>query len=206
MTLGNYLTSKSFFKQLLLALGIVVVLVFIILQWLSYATDHGNEITVPDLRKLTEEQVEEKLDDLNLEYVLLDTVDFNKDFPKYTVVQQDPLPGAKVKDGRKIYIKVNSAGFGLVTVPDLIEKTLRQAEPSLKALGFEIGKKTYKPYLGKDMVLEMSSNGKKIEAGDKLKKSSVIDLVLGDGKVGFEEEVDSTSNGSGTETETVNPE
>lgn len=206
MTLGNYLTSKSFFKQLLLALGIVVVLVFIILQWLSYATDHGNEITVPDLRKLTEQQVEEKLDDLNLEYVLLDTVDFNKDFPKYTVVQQDPLPGAKVKDGRKIYIKVNSAGFGLVTVPDLIEKTLRQAEPSLKALGFEIGKKTYKPYLGKDMVLEMSSNGKKIKAGDKLKKSSVIDLVLGDGKVGFEEEVDSTSNGSDTETETENPE
>lgn len=206
MTLGNYLTSKSFFKQLLLALGIVVVLVFIILQWLSYATDHGNEITVPDLRKLTEEQVEEKLDDLDLEYVLLDTVDFNKDFPKYTVVKQDPLPGAKVKDGRKIYIKVNSAGFGLVTVPDLIEKTLRQAEPTLKALGFEIGKKTYKPYLGKDMVLEMSSNGKKIEVGDKLKKSSVIDLVLGDGKVGFEEEVDSTSNGSDTKIETENPE
>lgn len=201
MTLGKYLTSKSFFKQLLLALGIVVVLVFILLQWLSYATDHGNEITVPDLRKLTEQQVEEKLDELNLEYVLLDTVDFNKDFPKYTVVQQDPLPGAKVKDGRKIYIKVNSADFGLVTVPDLIEKTLRQAEPSLQALGLEIGKKTYKPYLGKDMVLEMHSNGKKLKPGDKVKKASKIDLVLGDGKVGFEEsETDTIKDNTDTET------
>ncbi|MBA9074470.1 beta-lactam-binding protein with PASTA domain [Flavobacterium gossypii] len=200
MTLGKYLTSKSFFKQLLLALGIVVVLVFILLQWLSYTTDHGNEITVPDLKKLTEQQVEEKLDELNLEYVLLDTVDFNKDFPKYTVVQQDPLPGAKVKDGRKIYIKVNSADFGLVTVPDLIEKTLRQAEPSLLALGLEIGKKTYKPYLGKDMVLEMHSNGKKIKPGDKVKKASKIDLVLGDGKVGFEEsEADTIKNNTDTE-------
>ncbi|WDO11429.1 PASTA domain-containing protein [Flavobacterium sp. WW92] len=200
MTLGKYLTSKSFFKQLLLALGIVVVLVFILLQWLSYTTDHGNEITVPDLKKLTEQQVEEKLDELNLEYVLLDTVDFNKDFPKYTVVQQDPLPGAKVKDGRKIYIKVNSADFGLVTVPDLIEKTLRQAEPSLLALGLEVGKKTYKPYLGKDMVLEMHSNGKKIKPGDKVKKASKIDLVLGDGKVGFEEsEADTIKNNTDTE-------
>ncbi|MEZ0007917.1 beta-lactam-binding protein with PASTA domain [Flavobacterium sp. 28YEA47A] len=194
MTLGKYLTSKSFFKQLLLAFGIIVVLAFLILQWLSYATDHGTEITVPDLRKLTEQQAEEKLNELDLGYVLLDTVDYNKDFPKYTVVQQDPLPGAKVKEGRKIYIKVNSADFGMVTIPDLIEKTLRQAEPSLVALGLEIGKKTYKPYLGKDMVLEMYADGKKLKPGDKVKKASKIDLVLGDGKVGFEEETDSIKN------------
>lgn len=200
MTLRQYLTSKSFFKQLLLAFGIVIVLVFLLLQWLSYATDHGNEITVPDLRKLTEKQVEEKLDELNLEYVLLDTVDYNKDFPKYTVVQQDPLPGSKVKDGRKIYIKVNSADFGMVTMPDLIEKTLRQTESSLMALGLEVGKKTYKPYLGKDMVLEMYADGKKLKVGDKVKKASRIDLVLGDGKVGFEESETDTIKNTDTET------
>lgn len=201
MTLRQYLTSKTFFKQLLLAFAIVVVLVFLLLQYLSFATDHGNEITVPDLRKLTEEQAAEKLDELDLSYILLDTVDYNKDFPKYSVVQQDPLPGSKVKEGRKIYIKVNSSGFGDVTIPDLIEKTLRQAEPTLAAIGLELGKLTYKPYLGKDMVLEMHSNGKKLKPGDKVKKSSVIDLVLGDGKVGFEEEVDSTTEENNTETE-----
>ena len=205
MTLGQYLTSKSFFKRLALAFVIVIAIVFLILQYLSFATDHGNEIVVPDLRKLTEEQVGEKLDELDLEYVLLDTVDYNQDFPKYSVVKQDPLPGAKVKEGRKIYIKVNSSGFGDVTVPDLVEKTLRQAEPTLKALGFEIGKKTYKPYLGKDMVLEMYSSGKKLRAGDKIKKSSVIDLVLGDGKVGFEES-DSTKVENENEIETENAE
>lgn len=206
MTLKQYLTSKTFFKQLLIAFIIIIVLIFALLQWLSIATDHGNEITVPDLRKLSEEQAAEKLDELDLEYVLLDTIDYNKDFPKYSVVQQDPLPGAKVKEGRKIYIKVNSAGFGSVTIPDLIEKTLRQAEPTLEAIGLEVGKITYKPYLGKDMVLEMHSNGKRLKPGDKVKKASVIDLVLGDGKVGFEEEVDSTTGGSGTETETENAE
>ena len=76
-------------------------------------------------------------------------------------------------------------------MPDLIEQTLRQAEPTLKALGLELGEKTYKPYLGKDMVLEMRYKGRKLKAGDKIPKASKIDLVLGDGKVGFEEEVDS---------------
>jgi hypothetical protein len=59
--------------------------------------------------------------------------------------------------------------------------------PTLIALGLEEGKITYKPYLGKDMVLEMWSDGKKLKAGDKISKASKIDLVLGDGKIGFEE-------------------
>ena len=192
MSLRNYLTSRVFFIQLLIAITIIAVLGYLFMHWITYTTQHGHEITVPDLRKLSEQQVEEKLDELNLDYVLLDSVDYNKDFPKHSVVDQDPMPGAKVKEDRKIYIKINSSGFKTVRIPDLIEKTYRQAIPTLKSLGLEEGKITYKPYLGKDMVLEMYHNGKKLNPGDKVFKSSKIDLVLGDGNVGFEEtELDS---------------
>jgi beta-lactam-binding protein with PASTA domain len=192
MSLRNYLTSKVFFIQMLIALAILAVLGYLFMHWITYTTQHGHEITVPDLRKLSEQQVEEKLDELNLDYVLLDSVDYNKDFPKHSVVDQDPMAGAKVKEDRKIYIKINSSGFKTVRIPDLIEKTYRQAIPTLKSLGLEEGKITYKPYLGKDMVLEMYFNGKKLKPGDKVFKSSKIDLVLGDGNIGFEEtEMDS---------------
>jgi eukaryotic-like serine/threonine-protein kinase len=193
MTLREYLTSKNFFIQILIAMAIVFVLGYLFMHWLTFTTDHGDEILVPDLRKLSEQQVEEKLDAINLDYVLLDSVDYRKDFPKHTVVEQDPIAGSKVKEGRKIYIKINSSGFSTVRIPNLIEKTYRQAVPTLKALGLEEGKITYKPYLGRDMVLEMHLNGKKLNPGDKVFKSSKIDLVLGDGKVGFEEEVDTTA-------------
>jgi hypothetical protein len=63
------------------------------MHWLTFTTDHGNEITA-NLSKLTEEQVEEKLDELDLDYVL-DSVNYKSDFPKFSVVQQDPLPGEK---------------------------------------------------------------------------------------------------------------
>jgi beta-lactam-binding protein with PASTA domain len=192
MSLKEYLQSRTFLFQMMIAIVIIGVMAYLFMHWLTYTTDHGNEITVPNLRKLSELEVEEKLDDLNLDYVLLDSVDYNPDFPKHTVVEQDPVAGSKVKEDRKIYIKINSSGFTTVKIPNLIEKTYRQAVPTLKALGLEEGTITYKPYLGKDMVLEMRWNGKKLNPGDKVFKSSKIDLVLGDGEVGFNEtEMDS---------------
>lgn len=187
MTLKDFLTSKVFFKQLAIALVIVVVVIFGLLQYLSYATNHGEEIPVPDLRKMTLEKAEEALDAVDLEYVVLDTVDFRAEYPPYTIVEQDPLPKVNVKDGRKVYVKINSKGFADVSLPDIIQKTYRAAIPSLKSAGLEEGKKTYKPYLAKDVVLEVWVNGKKLKAGDKVMKSSKVDLVLGDGKTGYEE-------------------
>jgi beta-lactam-binding protein with PASTA domain len=194
MTLKEYLKSSVFGVQLLMAIALIGVIGYFFMHWLTFTTDHGNEITVPDLRKMSEQQVEDAVDELNLEYVLLDSVDYNSQFPKHTVVEQDPLPGSKVKVNRKIYIKINSSGFTMVRIPNIIEKTYRQAVPTLKSLGLEEGTISYKPYIGKDMVLEMHWNGKKLNPGDKVFKSSKIDLVLGDGNVGFDEtQLDTTA-------------
>ena len=193
MSLRNYLTSRVFFGQALAALAILAVLGYFFVHWLTFTTDHGHEITVPNLAKLTEEQVEEKLDELDLDYVLLDSVDYNSDYPKFSVVEQDPLPGAKVKEGRKVYIKINASGFSSVRIPDLIQKTYREAVPTLKALGLEEGTITYIPNLGKDMVLEMRCKGRNLKVGDHVLKASKIDLVLGDGNESYIEVVDSTA-------------
>lgn len=193
MSLRKYLTSRVFFGQVFIAFVIVAVLSYLFMHWLTFTTNHGHEITVPNLSKLTEEQVEDKLDELDLDYVLLDSVDYNSDYPKYSVVEQDPLPGAKVKEGRKVYIKINASGFSSVKIPDLIDKTYREAVPTLKALGLEEGTITYIPNLGKDMVLEMRCKGRNVKAGDRVLKASKIDLVLGDGKETYVEEVDTTA-------------
>lgn len=186
MSFRKYITSKVFFIQVLIAMGIVAVTSYIFFHWITYATNHGEEITVPNLAKLSAEQAEERLSELDLNFIILDTVDFNPAFPKLTIVDQEPKPGAKVKAGRKVYLKINAEKFTMVSVPDLVEKTYRQAVPTLKAVGLEEGTITYKPYLGKDMVLEMQFNGKKLKPGDKVLKSSKIDLILGDGKVVFD--------------------
>lgn len=187
MSFKNYITSKVFFTQVLIAFGIVALVAYAFFHWITYATNHGEEIAVPNLAKLSAEQAGERLETLDLDYIILDTIDYNPDFPKLTVVDQEPKPGRKVKAGRKVYLKINAEKFTMVVVPDLVEKTYRQALPTLNAVGLQEGSITYKPYLGKDMVLEMFSNGKKLKAGDKVLKSSKIDLVLGDGNVVFDD-------------------
>ena len=52
----------------------------------------------------------------------------------------------------------------------------------IKSVGFELGRIIYKNNIGKDMVLEIQFEGKKIEAGILLPKTTKIDLVLGNGK------------------------
>ena len=194
MGLRTYLTSKVFVAQLVSAAAIVTILSYGFFHWITFITHHGDEITVPNLSKLTELEVEEKLDALDLDYQIIDTVDYKVDFPKLTVVLQEPTAGSKVKGGRTIYIKINAATYKMVVLPDLIEKTYRQAIPTLKAVGLQEGEITYVPYLGKDMVLKMMINGKELKAGAKILKDSKIDLVLGDGKVVFDEQELDTIN------------
>ena len=67
-------------------------------------------------------------------------------------------------------------------VPELNERTFRQAKPTLEAIGFEVGKITYVDNIGRDIVLKMMHDGKEIKAGDLLPKTSKIDLTLGNGK------------------------
>ena len=199
MSLRKYLTSRVFFGQFLAALAIIAVLGYLFMHWLTFTTDHGHEIAVPNLSKLTEEQVEDKLDELDLDYVLLDSVDFRGDYPAFTVVEQDPLPGTKVKVGRKVDIKINASGYSSVKLPDLIDKPSREAVPTLKAIGLEEGTITYEPSLGKDMVLAMRYKGRNLKPGERVMKSSKIDLVLGDGKMSYEEEVQVDSTATTTE-------
>ncbi len=176
-----------------MAVVAIVVIVFLLMQWLKSTTNHGQEIHVPDLSKKTVDRVASDLEMLTLSYVVLDTVDYKADYPPYAVVQQDPLPNVTVKEGRKIYLKVNAGGYNDVSLPELIQKTQRAAVPILQSVGLEVGEVTYKPYLAKDVVLEVRQNGKKLKAGDKVKRASKVDLVLGDGKTGYsvsDEELD----------------
>jgi len=195
MSLRKYLTSRVFFMQLVAAMVIVGALAYLFFHWITFVTHHGDEITVPNLSKLSTEQAEEKLDELDLNYEVIDTVDYKPDFPKLSVVQQEPTAGEKVKNGRTIYLKINASTYKMVAVPDLIERTYRQAVPTLKAVGLQEGTKRYVPSIGKDVVVEMWNNGKKLKAGDKILKASKVDLVLGDGSMKLKEnDVDSLLN------------
>ncbi|MGB5941348.1 MAG: PASTA domain-containing protein [Leeuwenhoekiella sp.] len=181
----RFLFSKTFLLQLFLALVVLALLIFSVLYWLKSSTNHDQRIAVPDLSKMSLNLADQELAKADLKYIVIDSSNYNPDFPKFSVIEQTPKPGKFVKENRKIYLVLNPSGFKKIEIPELVGRTKRQAEPTLKALGFEIGNIDYRDYVAEDEVLELRHDGKTIKAGDRLEKTAVIDLVLGNGKTRY---------------------
>ena len=167
--------------QLVLAVVALVILVWGSLQLLNFYTDHGKFIVVPNLtqKSLTEAQM--LLEEQDLRWEVLDSTEYNPKYPPLAVISQSPEPYDRVKKDRKIYLNINPKGYHKVTVPKVIQVTRRNAEATLQSVGLTIGTITYVDDIGKDMVLELQYDGKPIQPGDKLIKTSRIDLICGNG-------------------------
>lgn len=182
MSLFQFLKSKTFFIQLAIAIVGLLIFVFALQYWLGITTNHNQKIQVPDLQKLSLEDVERKLNELNLSYKIIDSASYNPAYPKKSVIEQTPEAGDFVKEKRKIYLTLNPSKYRDVTLPNLNGRTKRQASSQLRAMGLNIGTNfTYVNDIGKDVVRGLRFNGNILNEGDKLPLNSIVDLVLGDG-------------------------
>jgi len=196
MNFIRFLFSKTFLYQLLLALVALIVLVFLLLQWLSVSTNHGQQIEVPDLAKFDLDIVEKKLSEMNLRFEVLDSATYNPKFPAYSVIDQIPPKGSYVKENRKIYLTINPSDYPKIKLPDnILDNTLRQVEPYLLSMGFQIGKVNKKPHYARNRVLHLFHMRDTLRGGDFLKKTSVVDIEIGDGSITYAETLRRQSKG-----------
>ncbi|MEM6894333.1 MAG: PASTA domain-containing protein [Bacteroidota bacterium] len=179
----SFLRSKAFAIQLGLAVVAIILVGYLVLQWLKGTTNHGEFVEVPDFSKMSVMEMRKKVEDSGLRYQILDSSNYNPDYPRFSILEQNPTAGKKVKTNRKIYFTVNPSGYKKVTVPDIIQVTQRNAASMLRAVGLDVQRVSYIDELGKDMVYRMKFKGKHIKPGDKLPKTSKIELVCGNGTV-----------------------
>ena len=165
---------------LVLALTAVLVLAFFF-GYLPFSTNHGQTMTVPDLKQMSLDELQNYLEDRNLRYEVSDCTFVAGGVPM-TVFAQYPAPGANVKEGRKIYLTIIKRTAPTVLMPNLIDQTLRTAELQLQSMGLVRGDLTYEPDLGKNKVLRQLANGQEIRAGASITKGTKVDLIVGDGE------------------------
>jgi len=183
MSIFQFIKSKSFFKQIAIAVIGLFSFVFLLKFWLNFSTNHNQKIQVPDLHRMSLTEAKLKLNELDLDFIVIDSASFNPDYPKKSVIEQTPVKGDFVKEKRKIYLTLNPSKYRDITIPDLTGRTKRQVSSQLKAMGLNIGiNYTYVNDIGKDVVRGLRFNGKILNVGDKLPLNSIVDLVLGDGK------------------------
>jgi beta-lactam-binding protein with PASTA domain len=185
MSFFKFIGSKVFLKQLLMAFVGLLVLIVLSVFWLKFSTNHNQKIEVPNLAKMSLEEVEETLDDLDLSWEVIDSASFDAAFPSKSVIEQSPEAGDFVKENRKIYLTLNPSSYKDIEIPDFYGKTKRQAISQLTAIGFRISvTEIYVNDIAKDVVRGLIYNGKDLKNGDKIPQNSEIILKLGDGNEG----------------------
>lgn len=182
MSLIQFIKSKTFLKQLLFAVVGLIVFAFVVMKWLNISTNHNQKIEVPSLEKMSLNEVERTLEELDLKLIVIDSASYNPEYPKKSVIDQDPEAGDFVKENRKIYLTLNPSGYRSIEVPNVLGKTKRQVTSQLRAIGFRIDSKyIYVSDIAKDVVRGLLLDGKTLKAGAEIPKNSVITLKLGDG-------------------------
>lgn len=183
MRLVRFIFSRLFIKQLLLSGLFLVLLVWAVGKWLGFSTNHDQKIQVPDLTRMELDKATKTLAAFDLNYVVLDSMQYHPDFPKRSVIEQRPEAGDFVKEKRKIYLTLNPSGYKRIPMPDFYGKTNRQARAKLIATGFRIDPEVqYVPDVAKDVVRGLIFRSTAIRAGDSIPKNALVTLILGDGK------------------------
>jgi len=168
-------------KHLSIFAGIsLIAILFFFYIYLPAITNHGESITVPDLEGMPMADLDEFVGNRNLRYEVSDS-SYSARYKPLTVLAQFPKAGAKVKENRKIYLTVNSFIPPSTKMPDLIDRSLRNAELELSSYELRRGKIILKPSPFENAVLEQRLDGNPIDPGTNIAKGTVIDLVVGDG-------------------------
>ncbi len=200
MDFFKFLISKTFLKNLIAAIILTFLLVFALKLYLNSYTNHNDYHLVPELKGKSIEQANKILKDRKMKMVIIDTLEYNPDYPKFSVVEQEPRKGDKVKLGRKIYVKINNGAYSNISFPNILGKTERQAKTLLKTSGLRIGKITKRPYFA-EIVLKAIHQKDTLKAGMPIPKTSKIDLIIGDGKTSVEGSNNDESSDNGNEGE-----
>ncbi|HEY1024030.1 MAG TPA: PASTA domain-containing protein [Sphingobacteriaceae bacterium] len=175
----TYLQTKTFRKNLIIAIVSVVAFVIVIFFSLGIYTRHGEGLPVPNLKGMSVENAIEVLDQQGFRYQI-DSV-YQVDKEPGLVIEQDPDPNTNVKIKRTIYLTIITRQAPFVKFPDIEGRTFLEARATLNNFGLKLGDTTYTSDVARDVVLEINFAGKALRAGQEIPKGSRINLVLGDG-------------------------
>lgn len=175
--------KKGFFsnwivRNLLIALFLVVVLVVGAMVFLNVVTKHNQELIVPDFSNMTVSEAEYAAQQAGMRVEVTDSV-YAKRMRKGAVRDQNPSPGARVKEGRRISLTINALNAKKVTMPNLVGLSMRQAMAELQSRGLVLGKLIYVEDLATNNVIRQLRGNRQIEPGRTVETETVIDLVVG---------------------------
>ena len=177
----SFKTNKYFWLKLIAMMAVVILLLFGVLKWLDVYTRHGEAVVVPDVKGMTVGEAEMLLRNHGLVCVVSDS-NYVKNKPAGSILELNPSAGQKVKEGRTIYLTINTLDVPLRLVPDVADNSsVRQAQAKILAAGFKLSENEL--ISGeKDWVYGVKYKGRQLNMGDKVPVGATLTLLVGDGE------------------------
>ena len=193
----SFKTNNFFWLNIIAMIVVVIVMVFGVLKWLDIHTHHGETVMVPDVKGMTVEEATKMFRNHGLVCVISDTK-YVKDEAAGIILDLKPGVGEKVKEGRTVYLTVNTLDIPLRVIPDVADNSsLRQAEAKLQSAGFNLTE-IQLIHGEKDWVYGVKYQGRQLTAGEKIPMGASLTLMVGDGAGDMTEE-DSIDTDADTE-------
>ena len=163
----SFKTNKFFWLNIVAMIVVVVVMIFGVLKWMDVYTHHGETVVVPDVKGMTTEEAAKMFRNRGLVAVISDTK-YVKDKAAGIILELKPGAGEKVKEGRTVYLTVNTLDVPLRVIPDVADNSsLRQAQAKLLSAGFKLNE-VQLVNGEKDWVYGVKYQGRQLTAGEKI--------------------------------------
>ena len=176
--------KQTVIRHLILAASLLVIGLFLVQVLLGIFTRHGRHREVPEMVGLSlDEATELAARNGGLRIEVSDSL-FVPIFDGGVVLEQNPKAGTEVKNGRRIFVTVNSYRQKMVEIPYVTGFSLRQAKNNLESVGLEIERLEYVEDIATNYILSQKFGGRTIEEGQKVEAEidSGITLVVGRGE------------------------
>jgi eukaryotic-like serine/threonine-protein kinase len=174
------LIKRSLWVNILLALGLSLLILFLFFQTMEFWTNHGEYLRVPDVKGKDYKEAADLLDKAGFDVVVQDSVYYDSLSP-LVIIKQFPDPDATVKVNRTIYLTINRATAPLINMPNLVGMSFRNAELEMRAKGLKLGDTMYVPDIAKNAVKDQLLGSVSLKPGTPVAMGTSISLVLGAG-------------------------
>lgn len=176
----SFRANKYFWVNMIAMIGVVVALAFGVLKSLDVYTRHGEAVVVPDVKGMAVNEAERMFRNHGLTCIVSDS-SYVKSKPAGIILDLKPSAGQKVKEGRTIYLTINTLDTPLRPVPDVADNSsVRQAQAKLMAAGFKLAENQMVNG-EKDWVYGVKYQGRQLLAGDKAPTGATLTIMVGDG-------------------------
>ncbi len=174
----KFIFSKSFLKQVVLAIIVSALSFFGAYFFLTNYAKTGEAVVVPELIGLDiiEADAELQLAELSLE--VIDSV-YQQELQGGIIVNQKPIAGSMVKKNRKIYLTISRYGIPIVQIPNVLNQTSGIAISKLTRRGFEIGELKSKTDPCDGCAIGLEFKGKSISVDENIPVGSTLNLIIG---------------------------